>query len=1628
MKKKNYAFSLAVLLMYCLTGISQTTIWSEDFPYADGTTQGSGNPPKWTLETPSSPDWWEVRSNQMEGKELDAEAVWTSESIDISGFSDVEISLDISEEGNMNNNDYIRIYYRINGDPTEILIDEYVNDFGTASPSITNLNGYSLVVVVRARNDNNQHYHRFDNVVVAGTPISNPPVADFTVDDATPEVGQTISFTDLSSNNPTSWNWSFNPSTITFVGGTDQYSQNPQVTFDASGNYSVTLTATNVVGSDDETKSGYVSPAPVLMSNGTVTTCEGTFFDSGGETGNYGNGEDLSLTFYPAISGNMIEVVFTAFEVQAPFANPIDYLNIYDGEDNSATLIGQYYGTDSPGTVTASNAAGALTFEFISNNWYNLPGWEANITCVAPPVPVADFTADILTPGTGHVVQFTDLSTNVPTTWAWSITPATYSYTGGTNSASQNPQVIFNNSGFYSVTLTASNVSGSDNETKTDYIYVTDCSIVSFPWTEEFDNGGLIPICWLNVDQSGSGKLWEFNNPGGRTINTTSASNGFAIFDSDNYGENTGAEDCDLISPTFNFSGETYAFIRFEHFFEANYGGAAEFAISTNGGSSWTSLDFWEPTSTGNPEVEIYDVSSIAAGQSSVHFRWKWTGDWSWWWAIDDIMVSSSPLPNAPPVADFSADNTSPAINETVTFTDLSTEYPDTWAWNISPATFIFTGGTTSGSQNPQIEFTANGFYTVELTATNILGSDTEIKTSYINVGCDAIVIPWSEDFNTGGVIPFCWQNNDNAGNGEVWEFDNPGNLSFNSTSAANGFAIFDSDNYGDNGLAEDCDLISPAFDLSGETVTYLKFEHYFRQGYGGQGELFYSTNGGSSWTSLEVWNSPSTGNAETEVYDLSGIVTGYSNVLFRWNWTGDYSWYWAVDDVVLDNHLPVTGDWTGVVNSDWNNTGNWAAGSIPGLSSDINIPSGVPNFPIIDESAWCANLIIEDGAQVTIITGGNLTVSGDLTNGEGSGGWFQIDDGMCSVSGDYYTEIGSTTDINGGTWSFSNWYRNSTTVWSKGTIELSGGTINASGSVIWSNFDVFGKMDGPVVLNVGGTFRNSNDDWTFTDGTINMYGTDGAGPFYFMASSWGAGNYAAAYNLNIEGAVGTEFRTNPDDDVTGAIIYNNLTVTSGFFHTDGNTGFMNDALTVGGDFTVGAEGEVTANVSDAFNVAGDAYIEASETRIGSFIDNQNTNIVGSSNVQQHVSSMRWHLVSSPVTGATIYTYLNIWLKEFDEPTDSWNYLVQPTTIPMNTTQGYSAWADDGLTGSKTVTYTGVFNTGDQALPLVSYTPTSSSMGWNLIGNPYPSGLQWNDTWAKSGISEWGCIHNNGNDGCYNALTGEEWPLPGDFPNGTFGPTQGFWVRATGSTSSLTIPHNQRMHSSQAIYKNGKMTIDQQIRMKVTGNDDYDALLLQFIPEATNGFDEQFDLEKRWGYSTSPNMYAITEEGEYFSVNALPEVYPDLVIPVGMEVGVAGEYMLDMMQIKGIGGDVIVILEDIKEGTFRKLMEGTTYTFMADPEDEPHRFNLLFKDIATGEDLMNEEITYMYSYEDVIYILGTPENLRKVTVYDLMGSTMFESTQFSSDVTPVTFNNKTGYYVVRLQTADGVVSKKVFLR
>ncbi|MDX2360781.1 MAG: hypothetical protein QNK23_08235 [Crocinitomicaceae bacterium] len=116
----------------------------------------------------------------------------------------------------------------------------------------------------------------------------------------------------------------------------------------------------------------------------TTVGCGGasqSFFDPGGDGGNYEVNTTAYYTLCPDTPGQFVTVDFTTgsnfFDIELGF----DFLTILDGALDSAMIIGQYSGTNNPGIVTSSQPDGCLTFVFGSDNLINDLGWEASVDC-----------------------------------------------------------------------------------------------------------------------------------------------------------------------------------------------------------------------------------------------------------------------------------------------------------------------------------------------------------------------------------------------------------------------------------------------------------------------------------------------------------------------------------------------------------------------------------------------------------------------------------------------------------------------------------------------------------------------------------------------------------------------------------------------------------------------------------------------------------------------------------------------------------------------------------------------------------------------------------------------------------------------------------------------------------------------------------------------------------------------------------------------------------------------------------------------------------------------------------------------------------------------------------------------
>jgi PKD repeat protein len=126
---------------------------------------------------------------------------------------------------------------------------------------------------------------------------------------------------------------------------------------------------------------------------------------------------------------------------------------------------------------------------------------------------------------------------------------------------------------------------------------------------------------------------------------------------------------------------------------------------------------------------------------------------------INFPLAASSPVlqtVSSPITSGFMADNLFPQKYETVQLTDQSTGNPTSWFWSFDRPSVIFVEGTTAASQNPKVQFTDGGLYSVTLQAANQACNDVEVKSAYLRAGISGL---WTGNTSTDWSIHSNWDN-----------------------------------------------------------------------------------------------------------------------------------------------------------------------------------------------------------------------------------------------------------------------------------------------------------------------------------------------------------------------------------------------------------------------------------------------------------------------------------------------------------------------------------------------------------------------------------------------------------------------------------------------------------------------------------------------------------------------------------------------------------------------------------------------------------------------------------------------------------------------------------------------------
>lgn len=521
--------------------------------------------------------------------------------------------------------------------------------------------------------------------------------------------GSAVQFSDDSRGIPTSWRWYF-------PGGNPSYStsKNPTVTYNTVGLFSTKLIVSNSLGVDSIMKPAYimVSNLDYCKSNlGGDGTCPGdiTALSITGTPLNNTSHNNCSVyngstyAYFPPYENTTATLKADSTYELSLTTKKTDIISLWiDYNQNSLFEESEW---TQVATASSPNLASKVNFKIPTFARSGLTGMRirtrssgssngAGDACTTfasgftedyfitiyqeTKKPIANFNAkqNVIV---GEEIQFTDLTSGVPTHWKW--------YFSGANpaiSTAQNPLVTYNTPGKHAVKLVVSNSLGTDSVIREEYITVADAlegeecinaqnlsHLVSPYSSSTIGYGSNFDFCGFG---SSPDRIFYIDVPPGNTLR---------------------------IGQTYNNFDSRHSIMS---------------GSSCPGSNSIACVD--------DPDEQMHTYTNTSVSTQRIYYILggfgSGYGDFTLEWTLQSPAI---------PKAEFTANNTEVEMNSYVSFSDQSTGLPTSRIW-------YFEGGSPSVSTsiNPSVYYQTPGKYDVTLVVSNSLGKDSIVKTEYIFV------------------------------------------------------------------------------------------------------------------------------------------------------------------------------------------------------------------------------------------------------------------------------------------------------------------------------------------------------------------------------------------------------------------------------------------------------------------------------------------------------------------------------------------------------------------------------------------------------------------------------------------------------------------------------------------------------------------------------------------------------------------------------------------------------------------------------------------------------------------------------------------------------------------------------
>jgi len=357
-------------------------------------------------------------------------------------------------------------------------------------------------------------------------------------------------------------------------------------------------------------------------------------------------------------------------------------------------------------------------------------------------------------------------------------------------------------------------------------------------------------------------------------------------------------------------------------------------------------------------------------------------------------------------------------------------------------------------------------------------------------------------------------------------------------------------------------------------------------------------------------------------------------------------------------------------------------------------------------------------------------------------------------------------------------------------------------------------------------------------------------------------------------------------------------------------------------------------------------------------------------------------------------------------------------TFEINFVLGQGYLVQYGTAYTPLRSFAGTLNQGDISVPL-AFTTNNTWAGWNLLGNPYPSAIDWNSAVRTAFADNFAYIYNPllGGGGGYEFVNGAN-------AGALIAPNQGFFVLAN---AAGTFTFTNAMRASGAVAFKSEPVVENMILRLSQGNF-YNQTTLALVNDSRWERDRNDALKFFSFNSAMPQLFSQSADQVQLAVNSVPLVNQSSEFTLGLRAPAAGQYTLSLQTSNGVFAQGDVFVRDLLTGAVHNLRQNPQFAFHATQGDHAARFKVSFTQPTTVGNLP-QGTTAIYVHNNILHLnFASDESNRQLQVFDISGRVVKSQRLQDGASQSIPLALEMGTYIVRITDSKGVATQRVMVR